>query len=223
MTPLSIKERAINYRKQGYSYSMISNKLGLAKSTLSDWLREIPYTPNKEAERRIGLGRAKSAQYRHNQKVKNIKEIKEIAKKEIGKLTKRELWLLGIGLYLGEGSKLYENIRIINSDPGIIKIAVKWFLDICKLKSENFSPSVHIYPDNDVEETIKYWVKVTGIPKEQFRKTQIDRRDDKSGKKKRKLPYGTLHLQIKACGRKEFGRSLHRRIMGWIEAILNQI
>jgi len=223
MKPLSIKEKAVYYRKQGYSYNMISEKLGLAKSTLSDWLREIPYNPSEEVKRRIKLGHIKTAQFKHNQRMTDIEKMKKLAKEELGKLTKRDLWLLGIGLYLGEGSKLYERIRIINSDPEIIKLAVKWFREICGLKNENLIPSVHLYPDNNIKGTIKYWSRITGIPETQFAKTQIDRRLNKSGKKKRKLPYGTLHLQIKSCGKKEFGVYLHRRIIGWIEATLNQM
>jgi hypothetical protein len=222
MKLLSLKEKAINYRKRGYSYGIISEKLGLAKSTLSNWLKEIPYKFNEETLKRIKLAPIKSAQITHNRKVANILTIKKLAKTEIGKLTKRDLWLLGIGLYLGEGSKLYETVRLINSDPEIIKLAMRWFREICGLKNENFVPSIHSYPDNNIEETINYWSKITGVPKKQFGKTQIDRRINKSGKKKRKLPYGTLHLQIKSCGKQEFGRTLHRRIMGWMEAVLNQ-
>ena len=223
MRPLSFKEKSINYRKRGYSYNMISQKLGLAKSTLSNWLQEIPYRPNNEVIKRIGLGRLKSSQFKHNQKINGIIDIKRSAKKEIGEITKRDLWLLGIGLYLGEGTKLYESIRIINSDPEIIKMAVRWFKEICGLANENFSPSVHLYPDNNIKETLSYWAKITGLSEKQFGKTQIDLRINKSERKKRKLPYGTLHLQIKSCGKKEFGVELHRRIMGWIQATLNQI
>jgi len=223
MKHLSLKERAINYRKCGYSYGMISKKLGLSKSTLSDWLKEIPYKPNKEVLKRIKLASIKSAQIAHNRRVANIIAIKKLAKKELGKLTKRDLWLLGIGLYLGEGSKSCERIRVINSDPKIIKLAIKWFKEICGLKNENLNIAIHIYPDNNVKNTINYWSKITKIPKEQFGKTQIDRRVNKLDKKRRKLPYGTAHLYVKSYGKKEFGNSLHRRIMGWIEAVLNQI
>lgn len=188
---------------------MISEKLGLAKSTLSNWLKEIPYHPNKNVLKRIQLAPVKSAEIMHNRKVANIAKIKKLAATELGKITKRDLWLLGTGLYLGERAKLYETIRIINSDPEIIKVAIKWFRDVCDLKDENFNPSVHLYPDNNVKETINYWSKITGIPKEQFGKTQIDKRKNKSEKKRRRLPYGTLHLHIKSCGKPEFGRTLH--------------
>jgi hypothetical protein len=224
MKPLSLKEKAIEHRKQGYSYNMISEKLGLAESTLRDWLKEIPYEPNKEVIARIGKGRAKAAQTKHNQKLANIYQVKALAKRELGKLTKRDLWLLGIGLYLGEGSKSSkENVRVINSNPEIIKFAVNWFREICGLKNENFTLAIHTYPDNNIRATINYWSKVTGIPKKQFGKTQIDRRTNKSGRKKRKLPYGTAHLTVRANRKKEFGVNLHRRIMCWIEAVLNQI
>lgn len=69
---------------------------------------------------------------------------------------------------------------------------------------------------------MNFWSKATGIPKKQFGKTQIDRRTNKSEKKKRKLPYGTIRLTVRTKGKKEFGVSLHRRIMGWIETALNQ-
>lgn len=223
MKPLNLKERAVEYRKKGFSYNIISEKLGLAKSTLSNWLSEIPYKPNREVKKRIKLAHLKVGQLKHDQRIIDIKKMKDLAKKELGRLTKRDLWLLGIGLYLGEGTKFNESIRIINSDPETIKIAIKWFRDICGLKNENFAPSVHLYPDNNIQETINYWSRITGISKKQFSKTQIDRRINKSDRKRRKLLYGTLHLHIKSCRKKEFGRTLHRRITGWIEAALNQI
>jgi len=223
MKPKSIKEKAIEYRKRGYSYSMISEKLGLSKSTLSDWLREIPYKPNKKVLRRIKLGQMKSAQFKHDQRMADIKRMKMLAKKELGRLTKRDLWLLGIGLYLGEGTRLEERVRIINSDPEIIKLAIKWFKEICGLTTKNFTIAIHTYPDNNIQETINFWSKVTGIPKRQFGKTQIDKRSNKSSKKRRKLPYGTAHLTVRANGKRGFGVSLHRRIMGWIESVINQI
>jgi lambda repressor-like predicted transcriptional regulator len=223
MKVLSLKEKAIYYRERGYSYSMISKRIGLAKSTLSSWLKDVPYKPNKIVLKRIQWAPSKSAEKSHKKKVLNIITERNIAKKELGKISKRDLWLLGIGLYLGEGSKLDERIRIINSDPKIIKLSVKWLKDICGLKKENIVPYVHLYPDNNIANTVKYWSKITDIPQKQFGKTQIDNRKNKSNKKRRKLPYGTLHLQVKSCGNKDFGVKLHRKIMGWIEAVYDQI
>ncbi|MBL7053300.1 MAG: hypothetical protein ISS02_01415 [Candidatus Portnoybacteria bacterium] len=223
MKSLTLREKAINFRKRGYSYGMIIKELGVAKSTLSNWLQKVPYKPNKEVLKRIGEARMKNAETKRKQMLDDIRTMKQSAKKEVGKLNNRDLFMLGVGLYLGDGEKTYENIRITNSDPEIIKIAMRWFQEICGFKIKNFIPSIHLYPDNDIKKTLNYWSRITGIPKKQFNKTQIDRRSNKSKRKKRKLPYGTLHLKTKNFGKKEFGKSLHRRIMGWIEAVEEQL
>ena len=78
MKPLSIKEKALYYRKKGYSYNMISEKLGLAKSTLSDWLKEIPYQPNRKVISRIKLGRQKTIQIIHGRRVMDTLRAKKL-------------------------------------------------------------------------------------------------------------------------------------------------
>lgn len=219
----SLKEKAIYYRKKGYSYNMIGQKIGVGKSTLSDWLNKIPFSPNKKVIERIGLAKLKSALFRHNQKMNEIAEMKKLAKEELGEITDRDLWILGIGLYLGEGSKSYETLGFSNSDPEVIKILVAWFKKNCHLKNKNFNPFIHAYPDNDIKKTINYWSRITKIPKKQFGKTYIDRRTNKLSVKRKTLPYGTIDLRIRSCGEKEFGKRLHRRIMGWIESATDQI
>lgn len=218
-----IKNEAIKLRAKGYSYNLISQRLGIGKGTLSCWLKEIPFQPNAEVLQRISTGPKKSGMLRHNKKVEEIINIKALAKKELGKISRRDLWMLGLGLYLGEGSKTYELVRIINSDPQIINLAVKWFKNICGLENENITVAIHLYPDNNIKKCLNFWRKATGLPEKQFRKTQIDKRLDKSDKKKKKLPYGTAHLTIISNGEVNFGVKLHRRIMGWIESSLGQV
>lgn len=218
-----LRERAAEYRRSGYSYNIISRKLGLSKSTLSDWLRDISFTPNNIVLRRVKRAQLKSARFKNKQRIANIEEMKKMAIKEIGRLRKRDLLFLGIGLYLGEGTKLNEQITFINADKEIIRIALKWFKGVCGLGNKNIIPRIHLYPDVSTSKAIDYWSRITCLPRKQFAKTQIDRRINKLKKKRHKLLFGTLHLRIKSYGKKEFGRSLHRRIMGWIEAISGQI
>ncbi|MEI7891062.1 MAG: helix-turn-helix domain-containing protein [bacterium] len=219
----STKIKAIELRKKGDSYSMIVEKLGVSKSTLSSWLKEIPYKPNKKVWERIKSGPLKSGKIKHNKKVSDIARIKKAAREELGKISKRDLWMLGLGLYLGEGTKSYEIIRIINSDPQIIKMSILWFKRICKLKNSNITIAIHLYPDNDIHESLTYWSKKVNIPLVQFRKTQVDRRLEKSQMKKFKLPHGTAHVTINSNGNPDFGVNLHRKIMGWIEESLSQV
>lgn len=219
----SLRAKATILRRKGWSYVMIAQKLHVAKSTLSHWLREVPYMPNATVRRRIHEGPARSAMLRHDMKMFNIADVKRRAAGELGKISKRDLWMLGLGLYLGEGGKLYELVRLINSDPDIIRLAMKWFHDTCGIPLKHFTISIHLYPDVSERQAMQFWSKVTGIPLSQFGKTQMDLRLNKSGKKKRKLPFGTAHIGIRSLGKPEFGVRLHRRIIGWVEETHRQM
>ena len=48
------------------------------------------------------------------------------AKKDVGGLSLRDIFMLGIGPYLGEGSKSQEEVKIVNAYPTIIKLGIKW-------------------------------------------------------------------------------------------------
>lgn len=56
---MSHHKQAIQMRRRGWSYNIIADKIGVSKSTLSAWLRTIPYIPNKTVTKRMRLGLAK--------------------------------------------------------------------------------------------------------------------------------------------------------------------
>ncbi|MEK9152397.1 MAG: helix-turn-helix domain-containing protein [Patescibacteria group bacterium] len=152
----ALRQKATAMRTDGWSYNTIAEALGVSKSTLSNWLRALPYSPNEKVKERIGAARSKSAEIRQQSRLASINRMREAARNELGNLSKRDLWLLGIGLYLGEGSKLHEQSRLINSDPEIIRIAMAWFRESCHVPNENFSLTLHIYPDIDETAAIEY-------------------------------------------------------------------
>lgn len=219
---LGLRQRAIALRQKGWSYSVIKSRVGVSKSTLSHWLRHIPYRPNQAILKRIKEGTAKSNAARHRLRVESIAAGRKLGHETVQQLTERDLLMLGLGVYIGEGSKLYEDVAILNSDPEIVRLAMRWFRKIFKVPEQNFSIALHIYPDTSEKAAMSYWSKVTDIPFSQFRKTYVDRRTNKSNKKSRKLPYGTAHIKVRACGKPEFGVHLHRRVMGLIEAVYLQ-
>ena len=219
----SLRTRATILRDQGYSYNMIKEELGISISTMSYWFSDRPFTPNKEMLHRIKAGPLKNGTKRHNERVQATRKIIDISAKEVGHLSSRDLWMLGLGLYIGEGSKSPETVRIVNSDPAVIKISIRWFREVCNLDTRNLIISLNLYPDNDVEESILYWQKVTGLPKENFRKTQIDTRTQKKQSRRGKLPHGTAQIRVKSNGDKEKGVVLFRRIRGWTKGALNQV
>lgn len=221
MSKISEKGKAKVLRREGFSYSYISRELDVSKSTLSYWLRDIPFEPNKVTIKRVGQARLRSAIYKNREKLKSIREAKALAKKDIGKLNERDLFLVGVGLYIGGGSKTQNLVRIVNSDPRVIMLSIKWFKGVCGLKTKNFKLAIHLYPDNNIQRSLTFWSSVTGIPTNQFGKTQIDRRK-KPGGKPNKLGHGTAHLTVRSLGEKHFGSFFSRRIEGWMEEVFRQ-
>ena len=100
-----------------------------------------------------------------------------------------------------------------------MRLAMEWLRRSCGVPRRNFAVVVHAYPDSSPQASVEYWSRVLRVPQRQFEKVQIDRRLNKSAKKRRQLPYGTAHLKVYSRGERRFGVALHRRIMGWMEAV----
>ena len=216
-----LKELVVALRKSGYSYSLIARKTNLSKSTLSGWLTDIEYTPNKETLELLGKARAASSESKARIRRASIAQAQQEASKEIRSLSKKDLFMFGLGLYLGEGSKTMNQVRIVNADPNVIRLMVCWFKSL-GVKTNQFAPRLHLYPDSDLEKSLQFWSQMTTIPDTQFMRPLIDRRTDKKAKKQGKLPYGTLHLGVRSNGRKEFGAFFARKIQAWNNQVLKK-
>ncbi|MDQ5949059.1 MAG: hypothetical protein QG579_449 [Patescibacteria group bacterium] len=215
-----IKQKAIDLRKEGYSYNYIIKHVPVTKSTLSEWLHNIPYTANKYTIETIGNARIASGRYRHQIRVDSLEKAKQQAKKDIGSLSERDVMMLGLGIYIGEGAKTAGITRIINSDPKIIRLAIKWLQISFGVKKKQIKIRLFLYPDSEEIKSIKYWSKSLNIPTSQFFKPTIDRRMNKKISNHNKLPYGTAHVTVNSLGDKEFGVYLSRRITAWINLVL---
>jgi len=216
------KQNAIELRKKGMSYSLISNQLSISKSTLSNWLKDLPYSPNKQVLDRIRHGQGTYGLRRRQIRLDEISELKLQGIAEVGEMSKRDLWMIGLGLWIGEGSKTMEQIRLVNSDPRVIRLFIRWLREICGLKDENITIAMHLYPDSNELLSMSYWMDITKLPREQFRKTQIDRRLDKKVLKTGKTPYGTLHVTVISNNNSEKGVRLYRKMMGWVAGSIKQ-
>lgn len=217
------KKEAVNLRESGYSYAMIGERLGIAKSTLSTWFRDVPFKPNKEVLKRIQYGPIKSATKSHNQRIAESEALRLQGIQDVGKLSSRDKLLLGIGLYIGEGSKLNEQIQVVNSDPAVIKAMIHWFVTHCGLEKENMCIALHVYPDTNIQAAMRFWKDQTGLQDSNFNKTQIDRRTNKSKIKHNSLPHGTADLRVRSNGNPEKGVRLYRRLRGWLDGALGQM
>src|SRR3989338_3979508 len=210
------KEKARILRKEGYSINQIVEEAGLTKSSVSLWVRDIVLTKVQKS-RLSERGRSvESVERRRLIRLSNEQAKRQViideAKKDFTSLSLKELKLIGIILYLGEGGKTERGAaRVSNGDPLVIKMMMRFFREICKVPEEKFRGNIHTFAHADVAKTEKYWSKISGIPRKQFHKTYI-KPSSASLQKRYTLPFGTFSINV--CDTKLF-----LTIMGWIERV----
>lgn len=221
MAKINEKEKAVSLRKKGLSYSEILKEVSVAKSTLSLWLKDVGL--NKGQKQRITQKRLDAAIRggiaKRNQRLTNTREIIEKASQEIGKISKRELWLIGVILYWAEGAKqkphlISQRVAFTNSDPMVIRIFLKWLYEIVGVTVNDVTVAIYIHETGDEIKAKKYWSEITNIPVYKFQKTVFKKHNIRTNRKyNNDSYYGLIKLTVSKS------TNFNRRITGWINGI----
>jgi len=193
-------EKAIILRKQGMSYSQIKKVLKVSKSTLSTWLKDYPLPEERVrqlrdwSEQRIERCR----ETKRRKKEKRLEGFYQEQKKLILPLNKRELYLAGLFLYWGEGSKSRMNsiLSVSNTDPAVIKFFISWLTKGLFVPKKKIKILLHLYKDMDVKEEIKFWSKTLNIPFDQFTRSYVKKTSSIRINHKGEFGHGTCNIRI---------------------------
>lgn len=210
------KNKAIEMRKKGFSMGEISNTLGVSKASISIWVRDIKLSRTHKNKISKNGRSIDSIEKRRISRLINERQKDEVvkinAKSDFRVITKSDLKIIGIILYLGEGGKTKRGVaRIANSDPDVIKITMRFFREICSVPEEKFRGHIHTFDDANVSASEEYWSKITGIPRSQFYKTYSKLSTASKGKRHTTL-FGTLEVSVNDT-------NLYLTIMAWIEKV----
>ena len=227
------KHTALKLRLQGMSYLEIQRALNIPKSTLSSWLSRVvlsPYAAERIQKRAAACSRAGLLRRNKNQSELALKRklhrMSEAAK-EIGSLSEREIFLIGVALYWAEGYKrvMKRNgreltchaVSLTNSDPSLAQCFMRFLQEVCKVSKERIRADIRIYEHLNEEKLIEFWSRALHLKREQFGKTYYG--VSKSSKSKRPfniLPYGTIQIRVNST-------DLFHRIIGWIEGVKREV
>jgi transcriptional regulator with XRE-family HTH domain len=175
MSRIKDKVEARRLRKEGKSYSEIKERIGISKSTLSGWLQDMPLSDEKIRELRA-LSPRRIERFRETMRKKReaLLEIsyREVTK-DIGTLSERDIFIAGLYLYWGEGTKSAPGrVAIANTDPDVIRTFRDWLL-FMKVPRSKMRARLHLYQDMDVEQETSFWSDFLKLPVSQFRKPHI--------------------------------------------------
>ena len=144
-------------------------------------------------------GRTKGRDANIAKRKDNIATQEKHAKGMLGDLTDRDITMLGLGLYWGEGSKKNERRFIFtNSDNNIIQCMIGWLQIVGVSKSEIVG---QIYINEQHKDRIKivekHWIQKLHIRKEQLRKSVMNKTPHKKYYENKNEYFGTFRLMVK--------------------------
>lgn len=212
-----LKQKAILLRKQGKSYREILEHISVSKASLSLWLKEVVLTDSqvKKLQEKRKTYAYMGAQKRRTDRISKTKDIMNRSSSEIGAITTRELFLLGVALYWSEGAKqktknVSQRVTFANSDPRMVKIFLLWLDRICHISSDDLRFELYIHENGDIESALKFWKK------------ELNAKNMPVRLKKHKINIGrNVNTEYKGLIRVTVSKStdLNRRISGWIKGI----
>lgn len=138
-------------------------------------------------------------------------QTKRDAAAEIGPLSKRELFLVGVSLHWAEGTKAHggqERVTFINSDPDMINTFLAW-LRLLDVGTGHLRFHGHIHESADVPAAEQFWAELVGEGST-FGKATLKKHKPQTNRQNTGVGYhGCLTIRVNKSA------SLCRRIEGW--------
>lgn len=200
------QEEARRLRALGLTMPEIAAELRVSKGSVSLWTRDVAFDPRpRKLPVKLGPNRLERA------KAAEIAAARSEGRARIGRLSERDLLIAGIALYAGEGSKTPGAVTLVNSDPGIIALHLRWLRSCFDIDEERLRIRLYLHDGLDLLRAEQFWSTLCAIPRRQFTKPYRAMPD--AGIRHNKHEHGCATVRY-SCSH------THRRVMGLIDALL---
>jgi transcriptional regulator with XRE-family HTH domain len=201
------QQRARLLRAEGLPLADIAAHLGVSKSSVSLWVRDVEFEPRPV---RRGVRRAPNALQQRKQA--EIDRLLEDGRARIGQLSEREFLVAGAALYAGEGAKRDGAVVFANTDPRIVVFFCAWLRHFFDIDESRLRVRLYLHEGLDLEAANAHWAALTGIPPSQFGTPYRATADPSIRRAK----------HVHGCVRVGYSCSAtHRGIMGLLHALLS--
>lgn len=199
--------KARDLRAQGHTLLDIAAMLGVSKSSVSVWVRDVEFTPSP---RRYGAQRRPHPA--HEAKLRQIEELDAEGVARLGALSDDAFLAAGVALYAGEGSKADKQVCFANTDPGMVRFFCAWLRRFFEIDERRLRVRVYLHEGLDLEAAHRYWSELIGVPLDQFRAGYRAAADPTI--RRNEHEYGCVYVRYSS-------KETHRRIMGLVRALLS--
>lgn len=199
------QQRARELRAQSWTLLDIARELGVSKSSVSLWVRDVEFVPNPR--RRTRAPRPSSL---HMRKLAEIERCNREGVEIVGSLNDREFLIAGALLYAGEGFKGDSHLGMANTDPNILLMFVTWLRRCFDIDEARLRVRLYLHEGLDLEAAERFWSDLLDVPRSQFRKPYRAVAD----------PTRRTSKHITGCPSVIYASSIdHRRVMGLVRAV----
>jgi hypothetical protein len=216
------RAKARELRAQGLGYNRIAAQLGVSKSSVSLWVRDMPRPEPlnyEECRRRAAEGVRRYWAAERPVREAQRQAARAAAAAQIGELNEREVLIAGAIAYWCEGTKNKpyrrgDQVLFMNSDPALVRFYLR-FLAVVGIEWNRLRCRVQIHESADAEVAQRFWLDVTGLEAAQFRRPALKRHNPKTVRKNTGDDYhGCLRIDVLR------GADLYQKIEGWAAAAM---
>jgi transposase len=216
-----VHAQARELREQGLDYEDIARELGVSKSSVSLWVRDMPrpgHLSYEESRKRSAEGARRYWAAEREARDARREVARTAAAAEIGSVSSRDLLVAGAIAYWCEGAKRKphnpsERVIFTNSDPSLTGLFLR-FLGEAGVEPARLRFRVHIHETADAHAAEQFWLGVPGAEPGQFHRTVLKRHKPRTVRKNVGADYhGCLRVEVMQSA------ELYRRIEGWVRAV----
>lgn len=219
-----VRARAVLMRLDGRSHREIAKVLGVSRSTVSVWLRDVILTDAQRASlmaRQVDSGKRRAATIKA-QRATERERIQREARGQVGDLAQSELFVAGVVAYWAEGAKAKAwrpggQVSFTNSDPTMIRLFLAW-LRLIGVERDRVTFRLHIHESADPLAAAEFWAKEVTSPMSAFRKTVLKRHNPQTSRRNTGESYrGCLIVRVRRS------TDLYLQIVGWYQGLIAQL
>lgn len=201
------QERARQLRASGMTLAAIAAELGVSKSSVSLWVRDVEFEPRPRQRPMF-----RSPNRLHLAKLAEIEEMDRAGLERIGTLSEDAFLVAGAALYAGEGAKTGTGVVFANTDPAMVRFFCSWLRHFFEIDERRMRLRVYLHEGLDLGAAEAFWSEVAGVPRDQFQRAYRAKADPSI--RTAKHQYGCVYVRY-SCAR------TLRGVLGLTRALLS--
>ena len=205
---LEQRQRARELRAEGWTMPDIAVELGVSRSSVSLWTRDVPVQMGPRRMRGAALGVTKQQQRR----LAEIEKLDAWGRTQLAVLSEEAFLAAGAALYAGEGAKGDGSVVFANSDVQMVQFFCSWLRHFFVIEETRLRVTLYLHEGLDLDAAERVWSEATGVPRAQFNKPY--RAVPDAGIRHNKHEFGCASVRY-SCSR------THRGVMGLVRALLS--